>query len=172
MSFPCAGDCLITPSPGTCRTPGICLGYLSALVGARSDDLTVADLGLENLELEDLRSWLGTQQRAGSSRSSLARRAAAIKSFTAWLAEQGVTEKDAGARLSSPSPDSRLPHVLSVGDAGKLLDYAKDVAEGGNKSKIRNWAACELLYSSALRVSELTGLEHDRYRRRYRPSIR
>lgn len=134
------------------------LGYLSALVGARSDDLSVADLGLEDLELEDLRSWLGTQQRAGSSRSSLARRAAAIKSFTAWLAEQGVTEKDAGARLSSPSPDSRLPHVLSVGDAGKLLDYAKDVAEGGNKSKIRNWAACELLYSSALRVSELTGL--------------
>lgn len=135
--------------------------YLAALVGTDCEtalELSVADLGLENLELADLRSWLGAQQRAGSSRSSLARRSAAIKSFTAWLADRGVTEIDAGARLASPKPESRLPNVLSAADAGRLLDYARDVAAGGDKSKIRNWAACEMLYSSALRISELTGL--------------
>ena len=135
--------------------------YLAALVGTDREtalEQSVADLGLENLELADLRSWLGSQQRAGSSRSSLARRSAAIKSFTAWLADRGVTEIDAGARLASPKPESRLPNVLSASDAGRLLDYARDVAAGGDKSKIRNWAACEMLYSSALRISELTGL--------------
>lgn len=135
--------------------------YLAALVGTDREtalEQSVADLGLENLELADLRSWLGAQQRAGSSRSSLARRSAAIKSFTAWLADRGVTEVDAGARLASPKPESRLPNVLSASDAGRLLDYARDVAAGGDKSKIRNWAACEMLYSSALRISELTGL--------------
>ena len=135
------------------------LNYLAALVGMELTEATTAsDLGLGGLELDDLRSWLGSQQRAGSSRSSLARRSAAIKSFTAWLTERGVTERDAGARLASPTPDSRLPHVLSADDASRLLNYSRDVAEDGNKSKIRNWAACELLYSSALRVSELTGL--------------
>lgn len=135
--------------------------YLAALVGTDREtalEQSVADLGLENLELADLRSWLGAQQRAGSSRSSLARRSAAIKSFTGWLADRGVTEIDAGARLASPKPESRLPNVLSASDAGRLLDYARDVAAGGDKSKIRNWAACEMLYSSALRISELTGL--------------
>lgn len=134
------------------------IDYLAALVSVDAATSTVSELGLEQLEIADLRSWLGTQQRAGSSRSSLARRAAAIKSFTAWLTDRGVTERDAGERLASPRPESRLPNVLSAADAGRLLDYARDVAESGNKSKIRNWAACELLYSSALRISELTGL--------------
>lgn len=137
------------------------IDYLAALVGMDPEDAmarTVAELGLESLELADLRSWLGAQQRAGSSRSSLARRSAAIKAFTAWLAEQGVLEVDAGARLASPKPASRLPNVLSAADAGRLLDYARDVAADGDRSKIRNWAACEMLYSSALRISELTGL--------------
>ncbi|WP_054952090.1 tyrosine-type recombinase/integrase [Flaviflexus massiliensis] len=135
------------------------LTYLGSLVGTEiTEETTVGDLGLETLELDDLRSWLGSQQRTGSSRSSLARRSAAIKSFTAWLAQCGVTEKDAGLRLASPAPDSRLPHVLSQDDAARLLNYSKDVAESGDKSKIRNWAACEMLYSSALRISELTGL--------------
>lgn len=134
------------------------IDYLAALVSVDAATSTVSELGLEHLEIADLRSWLGTQQRAGSSRSSLARRAAAIKSFTVWLADRGVTERDAGERLASPKPESRLPNVLSAADAGRLLDYARDVAESGNRSKIRNWAACELLYSSALRISELTGL--------------
>lgn len=137
------------------------IDFLATLVGVDPDSVperTVSELGLENLELADVRSWLGAQQRAGSSRSSLARRSAAIKSFTAWLADRGVTGTDAGARLASPKPESRLPNVLSASDAGRLLDYARDIAADGNKSKIRNWAACEMLYSSALRISELTGL--------------
>lgn len=134
------------------------INYLASLLGLDPVDVTVADLDLSHLELADLRSWLGAQQRAGSSRSSLARRAAAIKSFTAWLADRDVTERDAGERLVSPRADSRLPNVLSEDDARRLLDYARDVAASGHRSKIRNWAACEMLYSSALRISELTGL--------------
>lgn len=137
------------------------LDHLAVLVGVDPNDVperSISDVGLEHLEIDDLRSWLGSQQRAGSSRSSLARRSAAIKSFTAWLTDRGVTARDPGARLNSPKPESRLPNVLSAAEAGRLLDYARDVAESGNRSKIRNWAACELLYSSALRISELTGL--------------
>ena len=134
------------------------IDYLASLVNVDPASSTVEDLGLGHLEIADLRSWLAAQQRAGSSRSSLARRSAAIKAFTAWLADRGVTDQDAGARLASPKPESRLPHVLTAGDAGRLLDYAKDVAESGHRSKIRNWAACELLYSSGLRIGELTGL--------------
>lgn len=120
---------------------------------------TVTGLGLDTLELADLRSWLGSLQRGGSARSSLARRAAGAKSFTKWLAQVGVTSVDAGGRLAAPRSDNRLPHVLTEGDAAKLLDYARDLASQGDPEKIRNWAAVELLYSSALRISELTGLD-------------
>lgn len=122
------------------------------------EELGPSDINVDTLELVDLRSWLGAQQRAGAARSSLARRVASIKSFTAWLTHAGVLEADPALRLGSPKPDSRLPHVLSENEAGRLLSYAGDVAKDGNRSKIRNWAACEMLYSSALRISELTSL--------------
>lgn len=137
------------------------LAYLAELADLDPEDLgdaRVADSGLESLDLADLRSWLGELHQGGAARSSTARRVAAIKSFTAYLTKTGVTATDPGLRLASPKADSRLPHVLGGDEAGRLLDYARDVAADGNRSKIRNWAACEMLYSSALRISELTGL--------------
>lgn len=122
------------------------------------DDVDVSELGLADLDVSDLRSWLGAKQGAGAARSSLARAVASVKSFTAWLLKNSFVESDPGAKLASPRPDNKLPHVLSGNEAEILLNYAKDIAADNNKSKIRNWAACELLYSSALRISELTGL--------------
>lgn len=122
------------------------------------DQMSAGELGLDRLSPAQLRAWLSAQQALGAARSSLARRSAAIRSFTAWAHENGFLDNDPGAALGSPRIDNRLPRVLSESQADRLLSYARDLAEDGNRSKIRNWAACELLYGCGLRISEMTGL--------------
>jgi integrase/recombinase XerC len=55
----------------------------------------------EAIDLELLRDW---QWRASDrlAKSSLARRTAAVRGFTAWLARTGAAPTDAGARLRAP----------------------------------------------------------------------
>ncbi|HSK61796.1 MAG TPA: site-specific integrase, partial [Actinomycetospora sp.] len=59
-------------------------------------------LDLARLDLATLRSWLAAGRTRGASRTTLARRAAAARTFTAWAARTGRAPTDAGARLASP----------------------------------------------------------------------
>src|SRR5882724_830885 len=53
------------------------------------------------LDLAVLRSWLARLRTAGAARSSLARRAAAARTFTAWAHRDGLLPHDVGQRLAS-----------------------------------------------------------------------
>jgi integrase/recombinase XerC len=125
---------------------------------------------LDGLSLAVLRSWLARQRSTGSARASMARRAAAAKSFTAWAHRTGRLGSDVGARLASPRPDKTLPSVLRVDQAAELLSAGPAVAgtnDGGEPEPVetallmRDQAILELLYASGIRVSELTGLDID-----------
>ena len=132
----------------------------------RSDLAQLADFarsrGVESaadLDLELLRDWLWHGSNAGLAKSTLARRAAAARSLTAWLARTGVTPKDAAARLKAPKAGHQLPRVLSRQQIDGILDSLVTRAETGDSVALRDLAIIELLYASALRVSELTGLD-------------
>ena len=60
---------------------------------------------------------------------------------------------DVASRLRSPKIDNRLPTVLSVEQAKHLVE---DI-EGESITDIRDKAILELLYATAVRVSELGG---------------
>ncbi len=113
---------------------------------------------LDDLDLELLRDWLWRASEAGLAKSSLARRAAAARSFTAWLARTDATATDAATRLKAPKSDHHLPRVLTREQIGEILDRVAERADTGDPVGIRDAAIIELLYASALRVSELTGL--------------
>ena len=112
-----------------------------------------------DLDLELLRDWLWHGSNTGLAKSTLARRAAAARSLTAWLARAGVTPKDAAARLKAPKAGHQLPRVLSRQQIDGILDSLATRAETGDSVALRDLAIIELLYASALRVSELTGLD-------------
>ena len=57
---------------------------------------------IADLELAVLRSWLARLRTTGAARSSLARRAAAARTFTAWAHREGLLPVDIGQRLASP----------------------------------------------------------------------
>ena len=111
-----------------------------------------------DLDLELLRDWLWRSSQEGLAKSTLARRAAAARSFTSWLARTGAVSSDAATRLRAPKSDHHLPRVLTRDQMDGILTRLEVRASTGDPVAIRDLAIIELLYASAIRVSELTGL--------------
>ncbi len=116
---------------------------------------------VRDLDLRTLRSWLALQQSLGRSRSTIARRATAVRVFTAWLHRSGRTSGDVGSTLGSPRARSVLPEVLRVDEAAALIDRVVAAADDGSPGGLRDVAALELLYATGIRVGELVGLDVD-----------
>ena len=75
-----------------------------------------------DLDVTALRSWLGARAETGAGASTLARSAAAARTFTTWLAATGRIPHDVGGRLRAPRRGRHLPTVLTDEQAGALLD--------------------------------------------------
>ena len=97
-------------------------------------------------------AFLGTRRMA---KRSIARKAAALRRYFAWLARTGVLATDPSSRLTAPRGEGRLPHVLKGEELDTLL---ADQAPAGEPADQRDRAVVELLYGSGLRVGELCGL--------------
>ncbi len=111
------------------------------------------------LDLELLRDWLWHGSRAGLAKSTLARRSAAARAFSAWLLRTGRSATDAATRLKAPKAEQHLPRVLTRTQIDDILVSLALRAGSGDPHALRDHAVIELLYASALRVSELTGLD-------------
>jgi integrase/recombinase XerC len=111
-----------------------------------------------DLDLGALRSWLARLRTTGAARTTLARRAAAARTFTAWAHRDGLLDRDVGAQLASPKAHRELPTVLRGDQAAALV-----TAPSGNEAvPLRDRLILELLYATGIRVSELCGLDvHD-----------
>ena len=111
-----------------------------------------------DIDLELLRGWLWNGSQQGLAKSTLARRSAAARSLSSWLARTAETPTDAAARLRAPKADHHLPRVLTRDQIDGLLAGLASRASMGDPGAIRDLAVIELLYASALRVSEIVGL--------------
>ncbi|MBV9379249.1 MAG: tyrosine-type recombinase/integrase [Streptosporangiaceae bacterium] len=135
--------------------------------------------GPGELDVTILRGWLADQHAAGAARATLARRGAAARAFTAFAHRRGWVEADPGPQLGTPKSRRALPRVLRREEINVVLadceDRAlRDFASGQRAAAalaMRDAAVLELLYASAIRVSELCALEQsglDRDRRTVR----
>jgi integrase/recombinase XerC len=116
---------------------------------------------LKDLELGTLRRWLGAQSQIGVARSTLARRAATARSFTAWALREELIDLDPALRLKAPKREQSLPGVLQSQQLVRLLTSLEEAAAGGEPMPVRNRAIVELLYATGIRVGELAGLDID-----------
>lgn len=116
---------------------------------------------VDRLDIATLRSWLAAGQEAGAARATLARRAAAARTFTAWALRRGLLALDPGLLLGSPRPHRHLPDVLGHEQMHLLLDAAAELAAAGSATGLRDRAILELLYATGIRVGELVGLDID-----------
>ena len=109
-------------------------------------------------DLEAMRGWLWSRQRAGLAPSTIARGVATLKSFGAWLERSGALPGNPASRLRAPKVPRSLPRVLGDEQVARILDRLGQRAKAGTPEALRDHAAFELLYAAALRVSELCDL--------------
>jgi integrase/recombinase XerC len=142
------------------------IGDTTSLLGYAADDGCEA---LADIDIAVLRGWLGTLHRSGQARTTIARRAASARAFTAFAHQRGWLEVDPGAQLRTPKVHRHLPEVLAQEQmAAVLANTAAGPARsrrtaGGDALRaaleLRDAAIMELLYATGIRVSELCGLD-------------
>jgi integrase/recombinase XerC len=135
------------------------LGDVRSLFGFLEAEGGTTELG--DIGLPDLRAWLGQQAQRGVARATLARRAAAARTFLAWATRTGRLATDPSLRLVAPKRHGHLPEVLRQSDAAALLEVAATASDDDDPLRLRDRAALELLYASGIRVGELTALDVD-----------
>lgn len=120
-----------------------------------------------DLNVTAIRGWLASQHQAGAARATLARRGAAARAFTSFAHRQGWLAIDPGPQLGTPKSRRALPHVLRRDEINAVLADCEERALRDSASgelvqaalSMRDAAVLELLYASAIRVSELCELD-------------
>ncbi|MEX2482504.1 MAG: tyrosine recombinase XerC [Gammaproteobacteria bacterium] len=117
--------------------------------------LAAADIASwQAVDTHVVRRYVAERHRAGLNGRSLARQLSALRAFFDFLVGAGRMTANPAHTLRAPRSAQRLPELLDVDEMGALLDAA-----GVSVLDIRDLAMWELLYSSGLRVAELTGLD-------------
>lgn len=111
-----------------------------------------------DLTLDHLRDWLWNLSEAGLAKSSIARKSASVRAFTAWLLQTEQADTDPGLRLRSPKAARTLPKVVSRETLSEIFSHLESAASAENPAGIQDLLIVELLYACGMRVSELVGL--------------
>src|SRR6516225_6725000 len=78
----------------------------------------------DGLNATHLRGWLASQHASGAARTTLARRGAAARTFTAFAHRRGWLATDPGPQLGTLKTRRTLPHVLRQDEMRAALDRA------------------------------------------------
>lgn len=144
----------------------------NTLLAYRSDlEKADADLagGIGAADSDALKSL--AQHWSGLAASTVARRAAALRRFYAFLFEEGLREDDPSAALPKPKQQRPLPRILSPDEVERMLAQAEEQADRGKPLALRNLALIELLYGSGMRASELCSLPRSALARKNQPFL-
>lgn len=114
----------------------------------------------KTLHRKTLRAYLALLASQNKSKATLARKLSCLRSYFKFLFVHKILDHNPAEDLENPKLDKKIPtflayeqiqHLFSLPDTSTLLGF-------------RDRVIMELLYSSGLRVSELTGLNcHDIY---------
>ncbi len=112
---------------------------------------------LEETDVRTFRTFLSKQKSSGISKTSLARKLSALKSFFNWLNRNKIIENSALSAISSPKKDKILPKSLDVDQTLNLLEVAANFAKEPWQG-LRDVAILTILYGCGLRISEALAL--------------
>jgi len=101
-----------------------------------------------------VREFLAHLRDKNYQKTTVVRKLATIRSFYKFLLKKGYVSTNPLLEIQTPKVEKRLPHFLAVEEVEKLLN----APQGTSFQAIRDRAILEVLYSTGLRVSELTGL--------------
>lgn len=104
-----------------------------------------------------IRNFLGFLLKLGLEKRSIARKLSAVKSFFRYLLRNGMVLRNPAVAVSGPKKERKLPTVLSIDQARKLMELPPSDSFAG----LRDRAILELLYGCGLRLGELLNLQQE-----------
>jgi integrase/recombinase XerC len=110
-------------------------------------------VALRELQPAHIRRFVSQLHARGLEGRSLARALSSWRGFFTYLARDHGQGHNPCLGIRPPKAARHLPHAMSPDEAGRLMELGEDGALA-----VRDRAILELLYSSGLRLSELTGL--------------
>ena len=115
---------------------------------------------IAQIDRSSLRAYLVAERGRGVAIRSLRRHFAALRALYRHLQHDAPELRNPVRGLAMPRAEQRLPDWLTVDQAHLLMQPAAtpETAAPQNFTSVRDQLILELLYSSALRVSELAGL--------------
>jgi integrase/recombinase XerD len=114
------------------------------LAGRNPAGLTVRDLG----------DYFAALAKRGLARASVARQAATIRVFYAFLQLEGIVAESPAELISSARRDDVMPGTLSTAQVDRLLASPDAATAAGRRDR----ALLELLYATGCRASEVSSL--------------
>lgn len=112
-------------------------------------------LTLKTLTRDHIVDFLGDLYRQGLDSRSVARHLVSVRNVFRFALTEGVLTADPTLNLESPKVRRLLPVYLRMEDVDRLLDQPDPATPNG----LRDRAILEVLYSTGLRVSELSTLK-------------
>jgi integrase/recombinase XerC/integrase/recombinase XerD len=130
----------------TRRAYGVDIEQLAEFAGERSP---------EQLRPADLRRFAAFLSESGMSKTSVARKLAAVRTFYKHLIEIGAVGASPADLVGSPKRDQYLPHVLKPAEVAAVLDGIPATTP----LELRDRAMFELAYAAGLRAEEIVNLD-------------
>src|SRR3954471_8105421 len=132
----------------TRRAYGVDVGQLAEWAGAQG-------LDARGIDPRMLRRFAGVISERGASKTTVARKLAAIRTFFRFLVERGELEANPADLVATPKRDSYLPRVLKPGEVAEVLER---IPVSGPVDR-RDRALSELAYGAGLRAEEIVNLD-------------
>jgi len=109
----------------------------------------------EENNLGEFSNFLKICSKKNYSKSTINRKITSVRSFLIWSAENNYFERNLIKSVASLKTDKKLPNVLTANYINELLNSLPV----SNNKEIRDKAILEIMYSSGLRVSEVSNLK-------------
>ena len=131
-------------------------GYSSNTITSYKNDIKqylkyLSDKNINYYETEEYVKYLNKNKYA---KSSINRKIASINKFYEWCQERNYLKETKYKKIKYIKQEKKLPDILTSNYINKLLNSLPTE----NPKNLRDRTIIELLYSSGLRVSELTNL--------------
>lgn len=120
---------------------------LSFLIWTGENDISTIDY-------PKLKEYLIFMQKFKYSKTTTARKIAALRTFFKFLNRERIIETNPAKGIHSPKKNKSLPNFLTEEETEEILNNIKSDTPSGYRNKV----ILELLYASGMRVSELSGL--------------
>jgi integrase/recombinase XerC len=121
----------------------------------------LGETDLADVDHQTLRRFIAHLMKLKQGKTSIGRKLSAIRTFFKYLNREGILTNNPARLVATPRREKRLPSVLTVDDAQRLMEAPGKRKPEDAHTVFRDRAVLETLYSTGIRAGELIGINRD-----------